>query len=140
MIRKKEAAWYGYLSKVLKSLTTGVSVTFEGLLLSKVPAKAGVYLISVKQGKQEIPYYVGRSKNLRNRIYCNHLLGTVNNARLKKYLVEFKECKTIDEAKQFIKRRCSVRWFLEEDVRKRGAAEGYVTGVVFPKYGISEEH
>ena len=32
--------------------------------------------------------YVGRTKNLRRRLYTNHLMGPVTNARLKKYLTE----------------------------------------------------
>ena len=28
----------------------------------------------------------------------------------------------------------------EPDMRRRGAIEGYVTGLLIPKYGISEEH
>ena len=43
------------------------------------------------------------------------------------------------EENEFIKEKCIARWFLENDTRKRGAVEGYVTGIVFPKYGIYEE-
>ena len=31
--------------------------------------------------------YVGRTKNIRQRLYNNHLMGPKTNARLKKYLV-----------------------------------------------------
>ena len=67
-------------------------------------------------------------------------MGPLTNARQKKYLINSRECKDIDDAKQFIKERCIARWFLETDTRKRGAVEGYVTGIIFPKYGIYEEH
>ena len=33
--------------------------------------------------------YVGRTKNLRRRLYTNHLMGPETNARLKKYLIEY---------------------------------------------------
>ncbi len=43
-------------------------------------------------------------------------------------------------AKGFIRSACIARWIEEADIRKRGAIEGYVTGLLFPKYGIYEEH
>jgi len=67
-------------------------------------------------------------------------MGSLKNARLKKYLTEFRECANREEAKQFLKRFARVQWIEEEDMRTRGALEGYFTGVLFPKYGISAEH
>ena len=140
MMRKQHKEWFNYLSKALNILTNGNPLSFSEITPSKIPQEGGVYLISIKKGKLEIPYYIGRSKNLSRRLYTNHLMGSLSNARLKKYLVKSKECKNPEKAKRFIRKRCLVRWFLEDDTRKRGAVEGYVTGVVFPKYGIYEEH
>jgi len=140
MIREQSRDWFDYLSKALQELTSSTPIPFKGLMPSKIPAKPGVYLISVTMGKTELPYYVGRSKNLRQRLYNNHLMGPINNAILKRYLIAFKECTDLKHAKNFIKENCLARWFLEDDTRKRGAVEGYVVGVVFPKYGIYEEH
>ena len=67
-------------------------------------------------------------------------MGSLANARLKKYLISSGECKDISEAKDFIKKFCSVRWIEVEDIRERGALEGYFTGLLFPKHGIYEEH
>lgn len=103
---------------------------------SYLPKRAGVYLITIRNK----PYYVGRSQNLRRRIYTNHLMGSLKNARLKTYLIEFGKCANREEAKQFLKRFAHVQWIEEEDMRTRGALEGYFTGVLFPKYGISAEH
>ena len=140
MIRKQNNKWINYLSQALKILTNSKVLPFLIMTPSKIPAKPGVYMISVKNGDTEIPYYVGRSKNLRRRLYNDHLMGPLSNARLKKYLIRFKECNDLREAKKFIKEKCLTRWFLEKDYRKRGAVEGYVVGITFPKYGIYEEH
>ena len=140
MIKKQDKNWFNYLSRALKQLSDGKSLPFSKITPPRIPKKAGVYIISAKKENSEIPYYVGRSKNLRQRLYNNHLMGPLTNARLKKYLINSKECKDIKEAKQFIREKCIARWFLENDTRKRGAVEGYVTGMVFPKYGIYEEH
>jgi predicted GIY-YIG superfamily endonuclease len=140
MIREQSKEWMEYLSEAFKHLTDGECLSFAKITPSKIPMKSGVYVISAKKDNKEIPYYVGRSKNLRQRLYSNHLMGPFSNARLKKYLVNSKECTDISEAKKFIKANCVARWFIENNVRKRGAVEGYVTGVLFPKYGIYEEH
>jgi hypothetical protein len=140
MMKKQPKEWFDYLAGALDQLINGEALAFNMMTPSKIPKRGGVYLISAKGEELEIPYYVGRSKNLRNRIYKNHLMGQLSNARLKKYLVMFNECRNPKEAKEFIRERCIVRWFFENDTRKRGAVEGYVTGVVFPKYGIYEEH
>ena len=136
MIRKQPAKWFRYLSTALNKLTNSEPIPFAYLTPSKIPAKPGVYLISVKNGNTEIPYYVGRSKSLKRRIYTNHLMGPLANARLKKYLINSQECKNLNDAKDFIRKNCLVRLFFEDDTRKRGAVEGYVVGMVLPKYGI----
>ena len=84
MIRRQNTEWTIYLSKALEVLTQSNPTPFANLTPSKIPAKPGVYLISVKNGDAEVPYYVGRSKNLRQRLYNNHLMGPLTNARLKK--------------------------------------------------------
>jgi predicted GIY-YIG superfamily endonuclease len=141
MIRKHNRQWSRYLCRASNELRRGRPLRFADMTPSKIPEKSGVYLISVKRGKSESPYYVGTTKNLRERLYRNHLMGSpAINARLKMYLIASKQCKNAKDAKSFIRRNCLARWFLEGNARKRGAVEGYVTGIVFPKYGIEEEH
>lgn len=140
VIKKPTKKWSTFLNTRYGELTNSKPSTFANLTQSKIPKEPGVYLISAKKGKQEVPYYIGRTKNLRNRLYRDHLMGRFEGARLKKYLVENGECEDITEAKEFIKKNCRVRWITEEDIRNRGAIEGYATGLLFPKYGIYEEH
>lgn len=134
------ADWYEFLEETSSSLIDGDPINFSTLKPSMIPEQSGVYLISVGEAESEEPYYIGRTKNLRQRLYNNHLMGPLTNARLKKYLINSGECKDKSDAKNFIRKNCRVRWIFENDIRKRGAIEGYVTGMVFPKYGIYEEH
>lgn len=67
-------------------------------------------------------------------------MGSVANARLKRYLIGSGECRGVADAKEFIKNYCYVRWIEENDSRRRGAIEGYAVGLLFPKYGIYQEH
>ena len=107
---------------------------------SQLPEKAGIYLIFLIENAQEVPLYIGRTTNLRQRIYTNQLMGPTSNARLKKYLIDEHFVTDVESAKKYIKQNCFVKWIFEDDFRKRGALEGYLTGVFFPKYGIDKEH
>ena len=129
-----------FLRKKYEELISAQFIKFSELTPSKVPIAEGVYVITKKYGSRELPYYVGRTKNLRQRLYNNHLMGPPSNARLKKHLVAHEECSNHAEAKAFLRKKCRVRWILQKGFKERGAIEGYVTGLLFPKYGIYEEH
>jgi hypothetical protein len=129
-----------FLDLRFKDLASAMPLDFAVLTPSKVPQEPGVYVITVKRGRVEYPYYVGRSKNLQQRLYNNHLMGPATNARLKKHLCDGGECPDMASAKSFLRRVCAVRWIVQSGHRERGAVEGYVTGMLFPKYGIYEEH
>ena len=58
---------------------------FRDMTPSDIPeSTAGVYAIF--ECNTEEVLYVGRTKDLRRRLYYNHLQGPKTNARLKKYL------------------------------------------------------
>jgi len=135
--------WKGFLEKSLRELLRKESLPYTRITPSRLPGSAGVYLISEIIKGKEVALYVGRTKNLSNRLYRNHLMGDLTNARLKKYMTQDSahSCfKDKNLAKAYIRENCFVRWVLESDIRKRGALEGYFTARLFPKYGISEEH
>jgi len=140
MIRRRTKTQLKFLRKRLRELVAATPLSFSELTPSKVPMAAGVYVITARRGNVHVPYYVGRTKNLRQRLYNNHLMGPATNARLKKHLVSGGECATMSTAKLFLKAICWVRWIHQDGHRERGAIEGFVTGVLFPKYGIYEEH
>lgn len=86
--------------------------------------------------------YVGRTKNLRQRLYNNHLMGPKSNARLKKYLVEdnrLPEIETMNDAKLFLRKRCYFQYMAVEDVVQRGQIEGLLSFLLDVRY-MHEEH
>lgn len=129
-----------FLEERFETLLSATSLAFADLTPRKLPEAPDVYVITAALSGHEHPYYVGRTKNLRQRLYTNHLMGPVSNARLKKYLISAGECDDIAAAKAFLKKHCSVRWVQQQGFRERGAIEGYATGLLFPKHGIHEEH
>ena len=86
--------------------------------------------------------YVGRTKNLRQRLYTNHLMGPKSNARLKKYLTEdpnVPEIQTMEQAKKNLRERCCFQYIPEPDMRSRGQIEGLLSFLLDVRY-IHEEH
>jgi len=140
MIAKPTEKWLIFIEDSYTRLISIPPLHFRDLTPTLVPDIPGVYLITAMLDGSEQPYYIGRSKNLRQRLYNNHLMGPRSNARLKKYLIDSGECSDMKNAKEFIRQNCLARWIEESDTRKRGAIEGYATGLLFPKYGIYEEH
>ena len=135
--------WRRFLNGSSISLLEMSPVFYKDMKPSVLPINAGVYVISENINNIEVPLYVGRTKNLRERIYTNHLMGGLSNARLKKYIIsdELHPCyQNLSEAKNYIRNSCFVRWVFEDDYRRRGAIEGYLTAIIFPKYGIYEQH
>ncbi len=113
---------------------------FSGLKPSDLPEKPGVYAIFCKDTEEAI--YVGRTKNIRQRLYNNHLHGPITNARLKKYLVEDPnepEIPDIATAKKYLQDNCYFQYTEEEDTLQRGRLEGLLSYLFNVRY-MYEEH
>lgn len=125
---------------IVEQLLSGKKYYFSDLKPSDLPEEAGVYAIFEKDHCENL--YVGRTKNLRQRLYNNHLMGSKTNARLRKYLVEDPKEPTIttmEEAKQYLKDHCYFQFIHVEDVRRRGQIEGMLGFFLDVRY-IHEEH
>ena len=86
--------------------------------------------------------YVGRTKNLRQRLYANHLMGPESNARLKKYLVQdetLPHIRTLEDAKQFLRDYCCFQYIAVPDTITRGQVEGLLSFLLDVRY-MHEEH
>ena len=136
--------------EMLERLQEGISLTnqflsvpgmsFSDLKPSSLPAEPGVYAIFHKETNETL--YVGRTKNLRQRLYNNHLHGPSSNARLKKYLVEDANepgITSLEEAKAYLRENCLFRFIIEDDTLKRGRLEGLLSFMLNVRY-MYEEH
>ena len=114
---------------------------FKELKPSVLPDQlAAVYAITDTSTGEVL--YVGRTKNIRRRLYTNHLMGPKTNARLKKYLVEDPNQPQITDmlvAKEYLKANCYAQYVPEEDMVKRGQIEGLLSYMLNVRY-IHEEH
>ena len=115
-------------------------ISFSEVRPSDLPQAPGVYAISRKDTEETL--YVGRTKNIRQRLYKNHLHGQFANARLKKYLVddpEEPEIQDIEAAKKYLLDNCYFQFVVEPDTMKRGRLEGLLSYLFNVRY-MYEEH
>ena len=127
--------------EIADQLLSSEKVDFKGLTPSRLEDGLPVVyaIIDKRDGKV---LYVGRTKNLRRRLYTNHLMGPATNARLKKYLTEDPERPDIpdmDAAKQYLIDCCYFQYIPVADMRTRGQIEGLLSYLLDVKH-IHEEH
>lgn len=126
---------------IAQKLLSASPLYFGTLTPSNIPdGIAGVYAIFDERSGEVL--YIGRTKNLRRRLYTNHLHGPKTNARLKKYLVEDaseENISSMDDAKQYLKKYCYVKYIVEDDTVQRGKIEGLLSYLLDVRY-IHEEH
>jgi hypothetical protein len=117
MLRTVMQSQMDFLNSRLDDLLCAKPMRFADITPSVLPERPGVYVISALLEGSEHSYYVGRTKNIRHRLYSQHLMGPLANARLKKYLIACGECSDLAEAKKFIRDFCSARWIEQEGFR-----------------------
>lgn len=126
--------------RLCERFLAGKKTLFADVKPSDLPEKKGVYAIFDKDTGEAL--YVGRTKNLRQRLYNNHLHGPITNARLKKYLIDDQnepEIKNLSDAKDYLKRQCYFQFAIEEDLMLRGRLEGLLSFILNVRY-LYEEH
>ena len=127
--------------RIVDDILNAPKYYFKELKPSMLPDQlAGVYAITDTSTGEVL--YVGRTKNVRRRLYTNHLMGPKTNARLKKYLVEDPNQPQITDmliAKEYLKANCYAQYVPEEDMVKRGQIEGLLSYMLNVRY-IHEEH
>ncbi len=126
--------------EIAKKVLLAPRITFSEIKPSQIPDAPGVYVIKIQDSEETL--YVGRTKNLRQRLYSNHLHGPLSNARLKKYLIEDPNepsIKDLAAAKQYLKDFCYVQFQVIDDLLERGQAEGLLSFLLNVRY-LYEEH
>ena len=115
--------------------------SYSNIVRSELPEEAGVYVIWLKDTEEVL--YVGRTRNIKQRLYTNHLMGNKSSARLKKYLVEdninHPEIDDYAKAKEYIKQNCNFQFILCENNNERGHMEGLLGYLTEARY-IESEH
>lgn len=125
--------------KIVERFLDSKEYYFFALKPSDIPEKPGVYAIF----NAEETLYVGRTKNLRRRLYTNHLMGPLTNVRLKKYILgdsSLSHITTPKKAKGYLKENCYCQFMVCDTTHtERGRLEGLLSFALGVKY-LYEEH
>lgn len=131
---------FNKITNIMEKIDKCKEIEFCNLKPTTLREDAGVYIIQEKKTKEV--FYVGRTINLSQRLYTNHLQGNLSTARLKKYLVEdnqrFPNIKTKEDAKEYIKNNCSFKYIKVKEYKERGHIEGLL-GYMLNSYYIEKE-
>ena len=130
----------GEAQRIVEQLLNSQQYTFRGLTPSMLESVPGVYAIFDQTTGATL--YVGRTKNIRRRLYTNHLMGPETNARLKKYLYKDSDRPDIPDmvaAKQYLIDNCYFQYIRVDEMIKRGQIEGLLSYLLNVTY-IHEEH
>ena len=130
--------WTDKLLSSLNELCNKYSIRFKDILPRDLPDRSGVYLITKVEDDFEIPYWLEWADSIKHRIHGGLLMGGFARKSLKKELVARNICSSIEEAKQFIRENCAVRWLRVKDPRFRNALAYFGQGIMVPKCGILE--
>ena len=128
--------WIEQLTISLNELCNKYSVHFRNVLPKDLPDSPGVFLITMIEDHYEIPYWIEWTDSIKKRIQGSMLMGGFAEKSFKKDLIEKKICKDIDEAKQFIREKCTLRWIRLKDTVLRNALANYGRAVLMPRCGL----
>lgn len=98
-----------------------------------LPEKGGVYRIFEKNVAWQASLYVGKTSNLRNRIYTSHLMGDASDA-LKRKLINSKRFNDKDAVKQYLKTQCFVQYLIIKDSEFRTSFEHFAISILKPQF------
>jgi hypothetical protein len=121
----------GYLARELSRLLAAPPTNYSTATPKVFPEVPGVYAIFDRDGAV---VRAGKTdSSLQQRLYRNHLMGS-QDGNLPMQLVNSGVCGTQGEAKNWIRKNCTVRWLEIENFRERGLLEHFILAVLEPKF------
>lgn len=121
------------LLELLHDLTSARALPFHKLVPGALPPRPGVYRIfetSLPSGT----VYVGRTVNLRGRIYRSHLMGNQGVSTLKRKLLKQGRYPAASDVKAYLRQDCSVQLLVLESDVERLRLEHFAIALLRPWY------
>lgn len=122
-----------YVDKLQKLISTP-PYPFDGNLRRNLPIDGGVYRIFEDSSNWKESIYIGTTRNLRERIYNNLLMGERRSHTLKRKLIKNAGFTNEKAVKQYLKRKCRVQFLELKDKCERTLFEHFAISVLKPKF------
>ena len=123
-----------YQERLYEFLTSPLVFIGDENLRNALPAQGGVYRIIETGADWLRSLYIGKSNNLQNRVYRNHLMGNRKVSTFKHKLIESKQYADAKAVKHYLKEKCSVHFITIDDEVERTGFEHFAIAILQPKY------
>jgi hypothetical protein len=105
-------------SNMLQTLMSNSRLTFDDSLHGSLPQEGGVYRIFEKEVTRS-SVYVGKTGNLRARVYQDHFMGNRESSILKKRLIATGRFANENAVKEYLHSNCLVQFIVVTDEKVR---------------------
>lgn len=119
-------------NQLLDQLLSFRPLPFSGLPRNELPTLGGIYRVSLIDSNGLATTYIGKTGNLRERLYRNHLMGNLVASNLKKKLVSSGACTDAVSAKVLLTGHYQVQYIQMDDARERTFFEHFAVAVLQP--------
>lgn len=131
--------WKSKLDKISLEIMALEPLQIKALVRYDFPKSGGVYLFTTQN---DDCVYVGKTGDLRDRVYDVHLNGKGESSLRKALLGQKKTRKmpavtTVDEIDYYIEGNFLIRFMVIEDILLRGCVEDYLNAILKPIYSVS---
>jgi len=119
---------------ILDNLLSQPCLSFDNRLRANLPTTGGVYRILQTDSDGHETIYIGRSINLQNRIYRNHLMGNRRASTLKNKLIHCGRCVDENMVKEYLSAECTVQFVTIADETECKSFEHFAIAILRPKH------
>lgn len=109
-------------------------IPFDVGLHGNLPTAGGVYRVLEIPSSWKESIYVGKTGNLRDRIYRNLLMGESKAHTLRRKLISNNGLSDEETVKKYLKDNCGIQYLEIEDENERSLFEHFVISILKPKY------
>lgn len=120
--------------EALTNLLNSKRIPFSADDLHKALYKSGGLYRITHNSDPKKTLYIGKAKDIKQRLYNNLLMGQVRSHTLKRKLIKAKKCTAQPSAKKYLQNNCSLQYILMENPRERTFNEHYFISILRPEY------
>lgn len=124
----------GEYTVLLKRLVSSRQHPFDDSLHGTLSTESGVYRVLEKDSDWQSSVYVGKTSNLRRRIYTNHLMGNRRASTLRRKLINSGKCGNEEAIRRYLKSECLVQFVTITDDADRTSFEHFAVSILRPTY------
>jgi hypothetical protein len=122
------------MQKSLMTLLSADELTFDDSLRTRLPNKPGIYRILKKRSDWSASVYLGKTGDLRQRVFSEHFRGNSGASTLTRKMIARGDFAGEENVHEFLAEKCSVQFLEIQDDRERTAAEHFAIATLRPAH------